>query len=79
MFSVNQKRMIADKIQVILRETKHPELPDDEIQFSIHVHGKEAWSWADIKNNGVVLKPGVNLWNEMQADSMDKEASHGNK
>jgi len=64
MFSLKQKRDIADKIQNILRETEHPELPSGEIQFSIHVSGEEAWSWADIRNNGAVTNPGVNPWNE---------------
>ena len=66
MFSVRQKREIADKIQAILRETNHPELPDGEISFSLHVDGAGAWSWADIKNNGSVVNPGVNPWNEAQ-------------
>ena len=33
MFSVEQKRMIADKIQKIIRETNHPELPEGEISL----------------------------------------------
>lgn len=44
MFSVRQKREIADKVQAILRETNHPELPEGEIVFSIHVKGAEEWS-----------------------------------
>lgn len=64
MFSVRQKREIADKIQAILRETNHPELPEGEIEFHLHVKGAEAWSWADIKNNGSVQAPEVNPWNE---------------
>jgi hypothetical protein len=39
MFSVRQKREIADKIQAILRETAHPELPEGEINFLLHVDG----------------------------------------
>jgi hypothetical protein len=66
MFSVAQKRRIADEVQRILRETSHPELPEGEIQFHLHVNGKGAWSWADIRNNGAVEKPGVNPWNEAQ-------------
>lgn len=66
MFSVAQKRSIADAVQRILRETNHPELPAGEIQFSLHVDGAEAWSWADIRNNGAVTNPGVNPWNEAQ-------------
>lgn len=67
MFSVAQKRQIAEKVQQILRETNHPELPTGEIQFSLHVEGAESWSWADIVNNGRVTNPGVNPWNEKQA------------
>lgn len=66
MFSVNQKRTIAEKVQQILRETNHPELPEGEIQFALHVDGAENWSWADIRNNGAVDNPGINPWNEMQ-------------
>jgi len=44
MFSVRQKREIAEKIQTVLRETKHPELPDGEINFHLHVDGAEPWS-----------------------------------
>lgn len=69
MFSVKQKREIADKVQGILKETAHPELPHGEITFMLHVVGAESWSWADIKNNGACKNPGVNLWNEKQ-DSM---------
>jgi len=66
MFSVLQKREIADKVQRILRETGHPELPKGEISFLLHVWGAEGWSWADIANNGAVDKPDVNPWNESQ-------------
>ncbi|MCG8004664.1 MAG: hypothetical protein JAY88_14590 [Candidatus Thiodiazotropha lotti] len=66
MFSVRQKREIAEKVQAILRETAHPELPNDEIQFHLHVDGAERWSWADIRNNGAVSTPGINPHNEAQ-------------
>lgn len=70
MFSVQQKKEISDKIQAVLRETNHPELPEGEIEFSIHVDGAESWSWADIRNNGFFTatnKPSVNPHNERQA------------
>ena len=67
MFSIAQKREISDKIQKILRETNHPELPSGQITFSLHVEGAEDWSWADIKNNGAVKNPNVNPWNERPA------------
>lgn len=64
---MQQKREIADKVQTILKETNHPELPEGEIQFLLHVAGAESWSWADIRNNGAVSNPSVNPWNEQQA------------
>lgn len=67
MFSMAQKRAISEAVQRLLRETHHPELPDGEITFSLHVEGAEPWSWADISNNSAVPMPGVNPWNEMQA------------
>lgn len=51
MFSSELKKEIADKIQTILRETAHPELPEGEIQFILHVDGAEYMSWANIRNN----------------------------
>ena len=51
MFSPDMKNMIAEKVQEILQETYHPELPKGEINFILHVDGAEAWSWANIKNN----------------------------
>ena len=70
MFSVAQKRAISEQVQRILRATNHQELPTGEIQFLLHVDGKESWSWADIKNNGSVHNPEVNPWNELQASRM---------
>lgn len=66
MFSVRQKREISEAVQKILRDTNHPELPEGEISFHLKVYGKENWSWTDIKNNGAVINPGVNPWNEAQ-------------
>ena len=66
MFSVRQKREIADAVQEILRATNHPDLPVGEIQFLLFVDGSEAWSWADIRNNGTISYPGINLHNEVQ-------------
>lgn len=68
MFSVRQKREISDALQKILRDTNHPELPEGEISFHLHVDGAESWSWADIKNNGSIQNPmeSANPWNEKQ-------------
>jgi len=66
MFSVRQKREIADAVQAVLRATHHPELPKGEIRFRLRVEGAKEWSWAEIVNNGAVAVPGVNPWNERQ-------------
>lgn len=67
MFSVRQKRDIAEKVQIILRGTGHPELPKGEIQFQLLVFGDSVrWSYAEISNNGAVENPTVNPHNESQ-------------
>ena len=66
MFSIRQKREISAAVQKILKDTNHPELPDGEIGFHLHVDGAEAWSWADIRNNGDVINPTANPHNEVQ-------------
>jgi hypothetical protein len=66
MFSVRQKREIADQVQAILRATGHPELPAGEICFRLHVGGASAMSWAVIENNGAVTSPDINPHNEAQ-------------
>ena len=76
MFSLSQKREIAEKVQAILRATNHPELPAGEIQFLLHVEGAdEVWSWADIRNNGAVSSPTMNPWNELQAKESKPDAT----
>lgn len=52
MFTPEQKRIIAMKVQAILQETGNDELPNGEIKFLLHVDGAEDWSWANIRNNG---------------------------
>jgi len=69
MFSVKQKREIADAVQKVLRETDHPELPEGEVEFTLSVKGAESWSWAEIQNNAQITQPGVNGWNESQDPS----------
>ena len=70
MFSVRQKREISAAVQDILRATAHPELPQGEISFTLHVEGAEHWSWANIRNNSAVESPPVNPWNEAQDGGM---------
>ena len=50
MFSSKLKHEIAEKVQEILKETYHSELPTGEINFLLHVDGAENWSWANIYN-----------------------------
>ena len=73
MFSIRQKREISEAIQKILRDTGHPELPEGEIQFHIEVWGNNSFSWARIRNNGVVENPSFNPHNEMM-DQMDEDS-----
>jgi len=77
MFSVREKRTISDRVQQILRETNHPELPAGEISFLLHIDGAELWSWADIRNNGGVPVPAVNPWNELQDANRPKKPVTG--
>lgn len=57
MFSLKQKREISMKVQAILQETADSELPDGEINFILHVDGKEDWSWANIRNGSMAEVP----------------------
>ncbi len=68
MFSVRQKREIADAVHKILRATDHPELPrhPQPIAFTLSVQGAHPLSWADIQHNEAVPTPDVNPWNESQ-------------
>jgi len=77
MFSIAQKRSISERVQSILQNTNHPELPTEgEIQFTLSVKGAESWSWAEIKNNAAVPSLCVNLWNERnEADQKWAEAN----
>ena len=50
MFTPQQKREIAMKVQAILQATAHDELPSGEVSFILHVDGAEDWSWANIRN-----------------------------
>lgn len=71
MFSVQQKREIADAVQKILRDTGHPELPETEIQFELRVMNtysspSSTWTWALIRNNEAADRKEDNQHNERQ-------------
>ena len=70
---MKQKRLLAEQIQMLIRSTGHPELPEGEITFNIHIKGAEPWSWAQIRNNGAVLEPGINPHNELVAEQQECE------
>lgn len=73
MFSIRQKHKISEAVQKILRETNHPELPEGEISFYLHINGAEGWSWADIENNGAIATPSINPHNERQDPNSSEE------
>ena len=51
MFSTLTKGLIASAVREILAVTENAELSNGEINFILHVDGKEVWSWANIQNN----------------------------
>ena len=65
MFSPQLKQEISEKVQAILQETHHPELPNGEVYFILHIDGAEDWSWANIENNSKCgfRTPGVLMQN----------------
>ena len=72
MFSKDQKIEIAKKVEKLLLSFNHPEMPKEKPYFHVIVHGKETWSWADIKPNWTFNEsnpPNINSWNELQAKS----------
>lgn len=66
MFSLKEKQKIAEAVEKVLLEINHPEMPKERPLFSLHVMGKEQWSFADIEPNWVyeVKKPKTTEWNE---------------
>lgn len=76
MFSVAEKQKIAEAVEKVLLEIDHPEMPREKPSFHLHVDGKEAWSFADIKPNWFWKEQGSpenpNGWNEIARDVMEK-------
>ncbi len=68
MFSVAEKKQIATEVEKLLLSFEHPEMPKEKPKFTLHVDGKESWSWADIEPNWVFedghKTPQVNPFNE---------------
>lgn len=78
MFSKAEKQVIADRIEKLLLSMDHPEMPKEKVSFTLHVDGKEAWSWADIEPNWKYKdkEPGVNPWNEVAREEINKPKPH---
>jgi len=80
MFSVAEKKLIAEKVEKILLDLKHPEMPTSKPKFMLHVDGEESWSWADIEPNWVFddgkKQLGVNPFNEVSRELHKKEGTN---
>ena len=68
MFSLNEKKIIAEGVEKLLLNLNHPEMPKQRPIFDLHVAGKESWSWADIKPNWIYenKEPSISDWMERQ-------------
>ncbi len=76
MFSVAEKQRIAQAIEDVLRDINHPEMDLNHIRFTLHVDGKESWSWADIVPNRLARanpNPISAAWNESSRDILRKK------
>lgn len=68
-FSLEEKKLIAAKVEEVILSLRHPEMPSERPRFTLRVDGKEGWSWAVILPNWTFDEPGaeppgVNPWNE---------------
>ena len=54
MFSFKEKQKIAAGVEKLLLSIGNPEMPLSKPYFELHVAGKEAWSWADIRPNTTI-------------------------
>lgn len=51
MFNEKDKQQIAAIIETLLLSYNHSEMPKTKPDFTLHVNGKESWSYADIEPN----------------------------
>lgn len=69
MFSITEKRKIAEAVEKLILALDHPEMPKSKPSFRLHIDGAESWSFADIEPNWVFddgqKQAGVNPWNEV--------------
>jgi len=76
MFSMKQKQEIAAKVEKVLLDFEHPEMPKKKVNFILDIRGKEGWSYANILPNwmfGEGNPPGINPHNEAVAKIMKGE------
>ncbi len=66
MFSMEEKKQIAKKLEELLLSFNHPEMPKEKPMFHLRIDGKESWSWAEIQPNWKFedKEPSINPWNE---------------
>lgn len=70
MFSIEQKKKIAEEVEKLILSFNHPEMPKEKPKFKLHIEGKESWSWADIEPNWTFTennKPNINMFNELNS------------
>ena len=76
MFSVAEKRWIAERVEELLLGLRHPEMPSERPFFRLHVEGKEGWSWANIgpnwQHDDSELQ-NVNPWNKRAREIMGED------
>lgn len=79
MFSVSQKRELAQIIEDWLIALNHPEMPKAKPHFTLHIEGIGAENFANILPNWMVdedrARRHANPFNEKQAELMDSGES----
>ena len=76
MFSVRQKRDIAEAVQQILRKTNHPELPAGEIGFLLHVACVNALAGRDPAALAELERAAGEIIDRLQEDGWNPEAGN---
>jgi hypothetical protein len=68
MFSMAEKKKIAEEVEKLILSFNHPEMPKERPEFKLHIDGKESWSWAIIEPNWHFedKPPSINPFNEDQ-------------
>ena len=74
MFSLAEKKRIAEAVEKVLLEIAHPEMPTERPEFKLHVDGKKSWSRADIDPNWKYENESATTshWNENARDYMER-------